>query len=145
MRLSESARAPRKSSILLAWFTLLVFETLCQTSLKFAGDAVGPFDLDRASIIAALSTPWLWVAIGCYLGAFIAWMTILDKSSLSSAFPTSAIVFVSVMIVSWYVFREPVDWEKILGSAVIVAGILMLGGDERAPAVLNEDHGGRMQ
>lgn len=140
-------RSLPRSSVLLAWLALLLLETLCQTSLKLAGQSTGAFDLDSASIIAALSTPWLWVAIGCYLGAFLAWMTILDKSPLSAAFPTSAIVFVSVMIVSWYVFREPVDWEKILGSVIIVAGILMLGGERaeleliHAPTIATPDNG----
>ncbi len=115
--------------VLIAWLALLALETLCQISLKLAGEAVGAFHFDAASVLAALSTPWLWVAIGCYLGAFLAWMTILSKSTLSSAYPTSAIVFVSVMIASWVVFGEAVDWEKVLGSAIIVAGILMLGGD----------------
>lgn len=115
--------------VLTAWVVLLALETLCQVALKSAGSAVGAFDLDRESILAAISTPWLWVAIGCYIGAFMAWMTILDKSALSAAFPTSAIVFVSVMIASVLVFGEPVHWEKVLGSAIIVAGILLLGGE----------------
>lgn len=115
--------------VLAAWLALLALETLCQISLKFAGSAVGAFDLDRASVLAALATPWLWVAIGCYLGAFLAWMAILSKSTLSAAYATSAIVFVSVMIASSAVFGESVHWEKALGSAIIVGGILMLGGD----------------
>lgn len=132
MRMKAVAR--RSWPVLLAWLILLLLETLCQVSLKFAGHAIGAFDLNRASILAAVSTPWLWTAIGCYLGAFLAWMTILNKSSLSSAYPTSAIVFVSVMIASALVFGEPVHWEKALGSAIIVGGILMLGGDHREPA-----------
>ena len=127
---------PRKWPVWPAWLALLLLETLCQTSLKLAGKATGAFGFDRASLLAALSTPWLWVAIGCYLGAFLAWMTILGKSAVSSAYPTSAIVFVSVMIASWAVFGEAVDWEKILGSAVIVAGILLLGGEAREPAAV---------
>ncbi|HET6907504.1 MAG TPA: EamA family transporter [Rhodanobacteraceae bacterium] len=115
--------------VLVAWVILLALETLCQVSLKFAGSSIGAFNLNRASVLAAISTPWLWVAIGCYLGAFLAWMTILSKSSLSSAYPTSAIVFVSVMIASWLVFGEPVGWDKALGSGIIVAGILLLGGE----------------
>ena len=117
----------------IAWLILLTLETLSQLSLKFAGRAVGAFELNRDAVLAALSTPWLWVAIGCYLGAFLAWMSILRKSSLSSAYPTSAIVFVSVIVVSAAIFGEPVHWEKALGSAIIVAGILMLGGDGREP------------
>ena len=125
-------------AVLTAWLTLLALETLCQISLKLAGEAVGAFRFDGASVLAAVSTPWLWVAIGCYLGAFIAWMTILDKSALSAAFPTSAIVFVSVMIASWIVFGEPMGWEKALGSAIIVAGILMLGGERTEHALAHE-------
>jgi drug/metabolite transporter (DMT)-like permease len=33
------------------------------------------------------------------------------------------------MVASWAVFDDPMGWEKILGSAIIVAGILLLGGD----------------
>src|SRR5690348_7063892 len=124
--------------VLVAWLILLALETLCQISLKFAGGAGGAFQLNRASIVAAISTPWLWVAIGCYLGAFLAWMTILGKSALSSAYPTSAIVFVSVMIASAAVFGESVGWDKALGSAIIVAGILLLGGERTEHALAHE-------
>jgi len=137
--MSAATRVQSAWPVLIAWLVLLSLETLCQISLKFAGSAIGAFDLNRASVLAAISTPWLWVAIGCYLGAFMAWMTILDRSALSAAFPTSAIVFVSIMIASALVFGEPVHWEKALGSAIIVAGILMLGG-ERAEHQLAHEH-----
>lgn len=115
--------------LIIAWAVLLVIETLGQVSLKMAGARVGTFELNGSSIHAALSTPWLWLALACYLGQFAVWMNILEKSTLSAAFPTSAIVFVAIMIASWAVFDDPMGWEKILGSAIIVAGILLLGGD----------------
>lgn len=117
-----------------AWAVLLVIETLGQVSLKTAGMQVGVFELDRTSILAAVSTPWLWVGLACYLGQFVVWMTILEKSALSVAFSTSAIVFVAIMIASKVVFGDPMSSEKILGSAIIVAGILLLGGGSDAPS-----------
>jgi drug/metabolite transporter (DMT)-like permease len=33
------------------------------------------------------------------------------------------------MVASWAVFGDPMGWGKLLGSAIIVAGILLLGGD----------------
>jgi multidrug transporter EmrE-like cation transporter len=117
------------SPLLLAWLLLLVIETFGQVSLKLAGMHVGTFELDRPSLLAAASTPWLWLGLVCYLGQFVVWMKILEQSRLSSAFPTSAIVFVSIMVASWAVFGDPMGWEKILGSAIIVAGILLLGDD----------------
>ena len=114
---------------LLAWAALLGFETLCQISLKLAGRHTGPFDFSVGAFQHALTTPWLWVAIGCYVGAFLAWMTILRKSTLSAAFTTSALVFVAVMLASWLVFREHIGWLQLLGATIIVAGILVIGAD----------------
>lgn len=116
----------------LAWLLLLGFETVCQISLKKAGLDVGVFDFSRHAFVRALSQPWLWSAIGCYIGAFLSWITILRKSTLSAAFATSAIVFVAVMAASWMVFGEHVGTMQIAGSLIILAGILMLGADEAA-------------
>ncbi len=113
-----------------AWSLLLGFETLCQISLKFAGRETGAFDFSIAAFRHALSTPWLWVAIGCYVGAFLAWMTILRKTTLAAAFTMSAIVFVAVMFASYLVFGEHLSWLQLLGAAIIVAGILAIGDDD---------------
>ena len=115
---------------LLAWGVLLACETLCQISLKLAGRATGAFDFSAAAFAHALTVPWLWLGIGCYVGAFAAWMTILRESTLSAAFTTSALVFVAVMCSSLLVFGEHIGWLQLLGSSVIVCGILLLGADE---------------
>jgi len=127
-------RAGSLPPLLLAWILLLAVETLGQVSLKFAGTRVGALQPNPHSILAAVSTPWLWLGLACYLGQFVLWMRILEKSRLSRAFPTSAIAFIAIMIASWAIFGDPMGWEKILGSAIIVAGILLLGGDAHAAA-----------
>ena len=119
----------RPARIWLAWALLLGFETLCQISLKLAGRATGAFDFSITAFRHALVTPWLWVAIGCYIGAFLAWMTILRNSTLSAAFTTSALVFVGVMLASWLVFGEHIGWQQLVGSTIIITGILMIGAD----------------
>ena len=116
----------------LAWMLLLGFETVCQISLKKAGLDVGVFDFSRDAFAHALTEPWLWSAIGCYVGSFLSWITILRKSSLSAAFATSAIVFVAVMAACWMVFGEQVRAMQIVGSSVILVGIFMLGAEEAA-------------
>jgi drug/metabolite transporter (DMT)-like permease len=68
-------------------------------------------------------------------------MVILRHSSLSSAFPTGAIVLILLMFASKFLFDEPVGWLKALGSAMIVAGVLLLGPDHPAatPAATGHD------
>lgn len=113
----------------LAWLILLTCETICQISLKTAGQATGPFDFSPAAFLHALTTPWLWAAIACYVVAFLAWLTILRRSTLSAAFATSAIVFVAVMCASWLIFGERVGVTQLVGSSIILIGIFMLGAD----------------
>ncbi len=117
----------------IAWSLLLCFETLCQISLKYAGLANADFDFSPRAFAHAAVTPPLWVGIGCYVGAFLVWMTILRRSTLSAAFTTSAIVFVAVMLASWWVFGEHIGTMQLLGSAIIVGGILMLSADDANP------------
>ena len=114
----------------IAWLLLLGFETLCQISLKSAGLDNPNFNFTLAAFERALATPWTWLAIGCYIGAFGVWMTILRKSTLSGAFTTSAIVFVGVMFASWLVFGERMSALQLLGCTIIVGGILALGKDD---------------
>ena len=123
------AHALGSAKIRIAWVALLGFETLSQISLKLAGRQTGAFDFSAAAFRLAIATPWLWVAIGCYLGAFLAWMTILRKSTLAAAFTISAAVLVAVMLASWFVFGEHPGGLRLFGAAIIVGGILAIGDD----------------
>jgi drug/metabolite transporter (DMT)-like permease len=121
-----------RATVLSSWVVLLALGVLCQIALKYAGLDVGPFDFSARAFAAAALSPWLWAAVGCYLGEFLAWMVILRHSELSSAFPTGAIVLIALMIASHWLFGEPVGWLKITGSAMIVIGVLLLGPDHPA-------------
>ena len=114
----------------LAWLALVICEMLSQIALKLAGRDTGEFDFAWAGVGRALTSPWIWMAICTYLGAFLSWMLILRKSRLSAAFPTSAIVFIGVMFSSWLVLGETVTWTMVAGAALIVGGILLLGTDD---------------
>ena len=56
MRMIRSTRVQKLWPVLAAWLILLLLETLCQISLKLAGDTIGAFKLDRASVLAAIGT-----------------------------------------------------------------------------------------
>jgi drug/metabolite transporter (DMT)-like permease len=121
-----------RTTVLSSWIVLLALGALCQIALKYAGLETGPFDFSSRAFAAAAGSLWLWAAVACYVGEFLAWMIILRHSSLSSAFPTGAIVLIVLMIASRWLFDEPLGWLKIFGSAMIVAGVLLLGPDHPA-------------
>jgi drug/metabolite transporter (DMT)-like permease len=127
-----SPAPPSRTVVLSSWIVLLALGAVCQIALKYAGLETGPFDFSPRAFAAAAASGWLWLAVACYVGEFLSWMVILRHSSLSSAFPTGAIVLVLLMIASRFLFDEPVGWLKIVGSAMIVGGVLMLGPDHPA-------------
>ena len=131
--MSVTADPRRRQRLWLAWALLVAIETLGQVAMKIAGTHAGFEVLDAATLRAALATPWLWLAVACYLGQFALWMGILEHSELSVAFPITAVVLVAVLLVSWLWFGEALGGSKLAGAAVIIAGILLLGS-ERAPA-----------
>ncbi|HEX5123018.1 MAG TPA: hypothetical protein VFV97_07210 [Rhodanobacteraceae bacterium] len=130
-----------RTTVVASWIVLLALGVLCQVAIKYAGLDTGPFDFSARAFGAAAASLWLWAAVLCYVGEFVAWMVILRHSSLSSAFPTGAIVLILLMFASKFLFDEPVGWLKALGSAMIVAGVLLLGPDHPAatPAATGHD------
>ena len=63
-----------------------------------------------------------------FASAFIAsffWMATMTKFELSYAYPFMSGAFVLVFILSVLFFNEVVTWQKILGLALIVAGIVV--------------------
>src|SRR5262249_49946428 len=75
-----------RTTVVSSWIVLLALGALCQIAIKYAGLETGPFDFSPHAFAAAAASPWLWAAVLCYVGEFVAWMVILRHSSLSSAF-----------------------------------------------------------
>jgi multidrug transporter EmrE-like cation transporter len=123
-----------RPSQIAAWCGFLASAALSQIAFKYAGQHTGEFDFSVQWFTLALGSVWLWVSVASHIGEFILWMTILSKSALSSAFATSAVLLIVIMLASRVLFAEPLGWSKLLGSAVILAGILMLGPDTPAHA-----------
>ena len=130
-----------RTTLTLAWIALVAIEILTQLSLKAAGRQTGHFDFSSRAFALALGCGWLWVAVGSYCAGFFAWMVILARLDLSRAYPTSAIIFVAMMLTSWLALNEPIGAIQWIGAAVIVAGILQLGRAEptaNPPSIITE-------
>ncbi|MBK7249833.1 MAG: EamA family transporter [Gammaproteobacteria bacterium] len=121
----------------LVGFTLLMtFDTLTQVSFKMAGNHALPVEASIAWLLRLFGEPWVYAALLGYLGAFFTWMNLLKHAPVGPAFAASHMEVVSVMLLSAWLFHEPLTVAKLIGAAAILAGIFCLGlaeGDE-APA-----------
>ncbi len=65
---------------------------------------------------------------GGFIAAFIAsifWMAAMSKFDVSYAYPFMSGAFILVVILSVFLFNELINWQKISGLILIIAGIFV--------------------
>ena len=80
-----------------------------------------------SDIAGLFATPWLWVALVVYGGATLLWIVLLQRVPLSRAYPFAALGFVLVPAASAWLFGERITLPYVLGAALVVVGILVIG------------------
>jgi drug/metabolite transporter (DMT)-like permease len=69
-----------------------------------------------------------FLALGycCLFVRGIVWINILKKIDLSIAYPLTSISIILVMLISHFLFQEPITQNKILGSVLIISGGIII-------------------
>ena len=68
------------------------------------------------------------IVLGLFLYGIstILWITALKKVELSYAYPMVSLGYVFIFIASYFVFNEPLNWHRIGGAVLIMAGIVLI-------------------
>jgi multidrug transporter EmrE-like cation transporter len=83
---------------------------------------------DTAHIIAqALGSPIVWLGLLTYGASAMAWLAVLARLDLSLAYPFVALGLVLTCIFGVLMFHEPLSALKLVGVALVVIGVLLVG------------------
>jgi uncharacterized membrane protein len=133
IRYDESLQVERSPiKILLEHSVLLVF--LC-TVIGAAAQVllkIGATQLVSANPARMLMNPWLFTGYALYGISTVLLILALRKGQLSLLYPVISLTYVWVTILSLLLFKETMNVYKLVGLAVIVAGVAVLGRDGRA-------------
>ena len=103
---------------------------LGQILLKKGMSSMGPLTLsvDKApSILLKMGTnPYVIVGLGIYVLGTVFWLAALSRVDLSYAYPFASLSYVIMLIASWLVFGETITPLRLIGSAVIIAGVILI-------------------
>lgn len=113
---------------------LLAFDTAAQLSFKAAAEAALPMTGDVAWVFRVVSAPWVWIAVAGYVGAFVSYMTLLQRAPIGPAFAAAHVEVVTVSLLAVPLFGERLGWPQLLGGAIILAGIVLLALGEAGEA-----------
>jgi drug/metabolite transporter (DMT)-like permease len=118
---------------LVGFLLLMAFDTLTQVCFKIAGNHALPVEVSVAWLLRVFAEPWVYGSVIGYIGAFFTWMSLLKHAPIGPAFAASHLEVVSVLLLSIWLFHEPLTFSKVLGALLILAGIVCLGLAEREP------------
>lgn len=111
---------------LIGFTVLLIFDTIAQCSFKLAAIHAEPLAMSIDWLVRVFSNPWIYISIAGYIFTFFTWMTLLKKAPVGPAFAASHFEVVTVMIASIWLFNEPITLFKLIGTILIVSGIVFL-------------------
>lgn len=115
---------------LIGFLVLVCFDTFAQVCFKLTANHALPPEANLAWVLRVASSPWVYAAIACYIGAFITWMALLEHAPIGPAFAASHLEVVSVLALSVVIFNERIGAAQLIGSALIIAGIVCLAISE---------------
>lgn len=78
------------------------------------------------NVVILLLKPWVISAFVAAFGASICWIAAINKLPISRAYPYMAINFFLVALLASAFFHERIDSYKIVGTAIIMLGVVVL-------------------
>lgn len=77
-------------------------------------------------LLKSLFDPYIFSSFFSAFLASLAWMAALKEFELSKAYPFMSLSFVCVLILSYWLFKETLSTQKIIGSILILLGIIII-------------------
>ena len=119
---------------LITWLLILTgvgLNAAAQLLLKVATRSLGHFTkfnfatLNSSILILFKSMPF-WAGMLCYAASICVWLAALSKAPVSTAYPMLSLGYVVVAFASVLWLGESMSMPKVLGIALICAGVVLV-------------------
>jgi drug/metabolite transporter (DMT)-like permease len=107
-------------------YLLLHFALVLYSFTSVLSKTAGKFPLISWQFICIYGSAMLFLVIYAVL-----WQQILKRMPLSTAFANKAIVIIWGIVWGMIFFKESIRWNMIFGIVLIIAGIMLVGGEEQ--------------
>lgn len=71
--------------------------------------------------------PWILGGMFLHVSALAVWLWALSRVDISFAYPFLALGYVLVSVMAWLWLGEELSAQRLVGMAIIIAGIIVLG------------------
>lgn len=101
-----------------------------QLVIKWQMGGVGPLPEGATDkllfLLRQCLNPWVVCGFASAFLASLAWMAVMTRLELNYAYPFMSLAFVIVMLFSIVFLGEAFSLQKVLGTSMVVAGLLVI-------------------
>jgi drug/metabolite transporter (DMT)-like permease len=81
------------------------------------------FVVSASKILGIFSNPYLLGGFFLYGLGMMLWLTVLSQNKFSTVIVFFSIHYIHLMLLSRFVFKEPISWNMWAGAVLIVLGV----------------------
>lgn len=108
----------------------VLLNAFAQLGLKAATQVTGPLLVPGSSpwprALELMAVPALWFALSAYGLSVLVWLVGLSRVPVSQAYPMLSMGYVINIGLAWWMLGEVPNAQRVLGIAVIVAGVVLV-------------------
>lgn len=101
-----------------------------QVLLKQGMASMGPLTISGDQVLPILwrmiTSPYIIIGLGIYGMGTLFWLVALSRVELSYAYPFASLSYVLMLAASWLIFSEHISLLRLLGTFVIMVGVLLI-------------------
>lgn len=109
----------------------VAFGAVGQLILKAGMNSLGKVQLTGETLLHMATNPLLIVGIAIFLVSTVLWLLALSKADLSFAYPFLSLTYMAVLVGGAVLFHEQVTLTRVVGFAIIVAGVVIVARSEK--------------
>ena len=112
-------------------FAGVLLNSAAQLMLKAGARTLGTVSIGSGSSLmaaawGAASQPWIVLGLVCYFVSAGLWIIALTRVDVTIAYPMLSMGYVIAALLAWQLFGEPLSSGRVLGIAIILAGVVVL-------------------
>jgi drug/metabolite transporter (DMT)-like permease len=92
-------------------------------ALKVAVDRGGQ---EGRGVLSVFTNPWGWSACLAWGGSCVLWALTLERTALLQVNAISSLRYVLICLATWWMLGERMTRSQVAGTALILAGILLV-------------------
>ena len=122
-----SRKLPAGPRVVAVLASAIALDTVAQLLWKLAATRL-PASLSPTVLLQSIEhDPLPLLVVGVLLLQLFNWLVVLERLDLSYAQPLTALSYVSVGLLSAWLFGERLDAHKVIGVLLVLSGVVLVG------------------